>query len=213
MLYCGILTAKEIYENEEELLISEEEYQKSGVHIGTQVKNHDMVKYIFKIRNDGLYLLDLNLTDKMLKTAGKMLSRISPTDILIVAQRQYAFRPVTKFSEVIGSKSIVGRFIPGTLTNHQLPQYHETKVIVVTDPLADTQVMKEAKNVGVPIVALCDANNKTDFVDLVIPCNNKGRRSLALVYWLLAREIQKNRGDINSYADFKHTIEDFESQI
>ncbi len=207
------MTAKEITGTVEELLISEEEYQKSGVHIGTQVKNQDMVKYIFKIRNDGLYLLDINITDKMLKTAGMMLSRLDPKDILVVAQRQYAFRPVTKFSEVIGSKSIVGRFIPGTLTNHQLPTYQETKAIVVTDPLADTQVMKEAKNVGVPIIAFCDANNKTDFVDLVIPSNNKGRRSLALVYWLLSREILKNRGEISKYEDFKHTIEDFESQI
>ncbi|MCL4320135.1 30S ribosomal protein S2 [Cuniculiplasma divulgatum] len=198
---------------EEELLISEEEYQKSGVHIGTQVKTQDMVKYIFKIRNDGLYLLDLKITDKMLKIAGKMLSRIDPTQILVVAQRQYAFRPVTKFSEVIGSKAIVGRFIPGTLTNYQLPTYTETKAIIVTDPLADTQVMKEAKDVGVPIIALCDANNKTDFVDLVIPSNNKGRRSLALVYWLLSREILKNRGDIKSYDEFKFTIDDFESQI
>ncbi|MCL4345901.1 MAG: 30S ribosomal protein S2 [Candidatus Thermoplasmatota archaeon] len=196
-----------------ELLIAEEEYQKSGVHIGTQVKTHDMVKYIFKIRNDGLYLLDINATDSMLRTAGKMLARIPYEQILVVAQRQYAFRPVTKFSEVIGSKAIVGRFIPGTLTNHQLPTYTETKAIVVTDPLADTQVMKEAKNVGVPIIALCDANNKTDFVDLIIPSNNKGRRSLALVYWILAREILKNRGQINNYEDFKYTIEDFESQI
>ena len=172
-----------------------------------------MVKYIFKIRNDGLYLLDINATDSMLRTAGKMLARIPYEQILVVAQRQYAFRPVTKFSEVIGSKAIVGRFIPGTLTNHQLPTYTETKAIVVTDPLADTQVMKEAKNVGVPIIALCDANNKTDFVDLIIPSNNKGRRSLALVYWILAREILKNRGQINNYEDFKYTIEDFESQI
>ncbi len=198
---------------ENELLIAEEEYQKSGVHIGTQVKTHDMVKYIFKIRNDGLYLLDINATDSMLRTAGKMLARIPPEQVLVVAQRQYAFRPVTKFSEVIGSKAIVGRFIPGTLTNHQLPTYTETKAIVVTDPLADTQVMKEAKNVGVPIIALCDANNKTDFVDLIIPSNNKGRRSLALVYWILAREILKNRGKINNYDEFKYTIEDFESQI
>ncbi|MCI2412111.1 MAG: 30S ribosomal protein S2 [Cuniculiplasma sp.] len=207
------MTPKEMIGMEEELLISEEEYQKSGVHIGTQVKTQDMVKYIFKIRNDGLYLLDLKITDKMLKIAGKMLSRIDPTQILVVAQRQYAFRPVTKFSEVIGSKAIVGRFIPGTLTNYQLPTYTETKAIIVTDPLADTQVMKEAKDVGVPIIALCDANNKTDFVDLVIPSNNKGRRSLALVYWLLSREILKNRGDIKSYDEFKFTIDDFESQI
>ncbi len=198
---------------EEELLLSEEEYQKSGIHIGTQVKSKDMQEYIFKIRNDGLYILDIKKTNSKLITAGKMLARFKPSEILVVAQRQYAFKPVTKFSEVVGAESIVGRFIPGTLTNPQLSGYREAKVVIITDPLADTQVMKEAKSVGVPIVALCDANNKTDFVDLIIPTNNKGRRSLAVIYWLLAREILKNRGTIKDYSEFSYTIDDFESQI
>jgi len=194
-------------------LLSEEEYQKSGIHIGTQVKSKDMQEYIFKIRNDGLYILDIKKTNSKLITAGKMLARFKPSEILVVAQRQYAFKPVTKFSEVVGAESIVGRFIPGTLTNPQLSGYREAKVVIITDPLADTQVMKEAKSVGVPIVALCDANNKTDFVDLIIPTNNKGRRSLAVIYWLLAREILKNRGTIKDYSEFSYTIDDFESQI
>ncbi len=198
---------------EEELLLSEEEYQKSGIHIGTQVKSKDMQEYIFKIRNDGLYILDIKKTNSKLITAGRMLARFKPSEILVVAQRQYAFKPVTKFSEVVGAESIVGRFIPGTLTNPQLSGYREAKVVIITDPLADTQVMKEAKSVGVPIVALCDANNKTDFVDLIIPTNNKGRRSLAVIYWLLAREILKNRGTIRDYSEFSYTIDDFESQI
>ena len=198
---------------EEELLLSEEEYQKSGIHIGTQVKSKDMQEYIFKIRNDGLYILDIKKTNSKLIVAGKMLSRFKPSEILVVAQRQYAFKPVTKFSEVVGAESIVGRFIPGTLTNPQLSSYREAKVIIITDPLADTQVMKEAKRVGVPIVALCDANNKTDFVDLIIPTNNKGRRSLAVIYWLLTREMLNNRGTISDYSEFNYTIDDFESQI
>lgn len=198
---------------EEQLLISEEEYQKSGVHIGTQMKSKDMLNYIFKIRNDGLYILDVRKTNGALVTAGRMLARFEPSEILVVAQRQYAFRPVNKFSEVVGANSIVGRFIPGTLTNPQLQNYREAKAIVVTDPLADTQVMKEAKKTGIPIIALCDANNKTDFVDLVIPTNNKGRRSLAVIYWLLAREIQKNKGKISSNEAFEPTIDDFEVQL
>ena len=198
---------------EEELLLSEEEYQKSGIHIGTQVKSKDMQEYIFKIRNDGLYILDIKKTNSKLIVAGKMLARFKPTDILVVAQRQYAFKPVTKFSEVVGAGSIIGRFIPGTLTNPQLSSYREAKVVIITDPLADTQVMKEAKKVGVPIVALCEANNKTDFVEVIIPTNNKGRRWLAGIYWLLAREILKNRGSIQSYSDFAYSIDDFESQI
>ncbi len=197
----------------EQLLIPEDEYQKSGVHIGTQVKSSDMIDYIFKIRNDGLYILDIKKTNHKLIVAGKMLARLEPSQILVVAQRQYAFRPVSKFSEVTGVKSIIGRFVPGTLTNPQLASFAEARAIVVTDPLADTQAIKEAIRVGIPIIALCDANNKTDYIDLVIPTNNKGRRSLAVVYWLLAREIMKNRGTISSYEEFKYAIEDFEAQI
>ncbi len=145
---------------EEQLLIPEEEYQKSGVHIGTQIKSKDMDKYIFKIRNDGLYILNIKKTNHAIIEAGKMLARYKPEDILVVAQRQYAFRPVAKFSEIVGSNSIIGRFIPGTLTNPMLKSYSSAKVIVITDPLADTQAMKEAIKIGIPIIALCDANNK-----------------------------------------------------
>ncbi len=204
--------ADEVSETEQ-LLISEEEYQKSGIHIGTQVKSSDMLEYIFKIRNDGLYILDIKKTNHKLLIAGKMLARFKPEQILVVAQRQYAFRPVSKFSELAGIKSIIGRFIPGTLTNPQLEAYREARVILVTDPLADTQAIKEAIKVGIPIIALCDANNKTDYIDLVIPTNNKGRRSLAVIYWLLAREILKNRGTIKDYTEFQYAVEDFEAQI
>ncbi len=198
---------------EEELLIPEDEYQKSGVHIGTQVKSKDMDPYIFKIRNDGLYILNIKKTNHAIIEAGKMLARFNPEDILVVAQRQYAFRPVAKFSEVVGSNSIIGRFIPGTLTNPMLKSYSSAKVILITDPLADTQAMKEAIRIGIPIIALCDANNKTDFVDIILPTNNKGRMSLAVIYWILAREILKDRGDIKAYDEMKAKVDDFEVQI
>ncbi len=198
---------------EEQLLIPEEEYQKSGIHIGTQVKSKDMNKYIFKIRNDGLYILDIKKTNHAIIEAGKMLARFAPNQLLVVAQRQYAFKPVAKFSEIVGANSIIGRFIPGTLTNPSLKSYYDAKAILVTDPIADTQAMKEAIRTGIPVVALCDANNKTDFVDLIIPTNNKGRMSLAVIYWLLAREILKNRGEIVNYDDMKYKVEDFEVQI
>ena len=172
-----------------------------------------MEKYIFKIRNDGLYILDLKKTNQTLITAGKMLSRFEPGRILVVAQRQYAFRPVSKFSEVVEARGIAGRFVPGTLTNPQLSTHIEADVIVITDPLADTQAMNEAIKIGLPIIALCDANNKTAFVDVVVPTNNKGRRSLAVIYWLLAREVLINRGTIKDHSEFKYSIEDFEAQV
>ncbi len=196
-----------------DLLIDEDMYLTAGVHIGTQVKNKDMMRFIYKVRNDGLYILDIRKTDERIRLAAKFLSRFSPDEILVVAQRQYAQKPATKFAEITGAKVVAGRFIPGTLTNPQLPQYTEASVIFLNDPAADSQALREAVKSRIPIVALCDANNRTSYVDLVIPTNNKGRRALALIYWLLAREILKARGDIKSDEEYKYTIEDFEAPL
>ncbi len=197
-----------------ELLIDENTYFTAGVHIGTQVKNKDMLKFIYKVRNDGLYLLDITKTDERIRMAAKFLARYAPEDILVVSQRQYGQKPSIKFAEAIGGAKVVpGRFIPGILTNPKLPEYMEPKVILINDPAADTQALKEAVKSKIPIVALCDANNRTSYVDLVIPTNNKGRRALALIYWLLAREILKERGEIKKDEDFKYTIEDFEAPL
>ncbi len=197
-----------------ELLIDENTYFTAGVHIGTQVKNKDMVKFIYKVRNDGLYLLDINKTDERIRLAAKFLARYEPQNILVVSQRQYGQKPSKKFAEAIGgAKVVAGRFIPGILTNPELPEYMEPDVILINDPAADTQALKEAVKSGIPVVALCDANNRTSYVDLIIPTNNKGRRALALIYWLLAREILKEKGIIKNDDEFKYTIDDFEAPL
>jgi small subunit ribosomal protein S2 len=196
-----------------DLLIEEDLYLTAGVHIGTQVKNKDMEQFIYKVRNDGLYILDIHKTDERIRVAAKFLARYAPEDILVVAQRQYGQKPALKFAELVGAKSIVGRFIPGVLTNPELPSYTEPRVIFVNDPAADAQAIREAVKSRIPVVALCDANNRTKYVDLVIPTNNKGRRALALIYWLLTREVLKARGDIKSDEEFKYTIDDFEAPL
>ncbi len=197
-----------------ELIVEENLYLTAGVHIGTQVKNKDMMKFVYKVRSDGLYILDINKTDERIRLAAKFLARYPPEDILVVAQRQYGQKPATMFAKVIGgAKVVAGRFIPGILTNPKLPNYMEPSVIFINDPAADSQALKEAVKSRIPVVALCDANNRTSYVDLVIPANNKGRRSLALVYWLLAREILKARGDIKRDDEYKYTIEDFEAPL
>lgn len=197
----------------EELLIPEDVYLTSGVHIGTQQKSADMREFIFKVRTDGLYVLDVKRTDSRIKVAAEFLSRFDPKRILVVSARQYGQKPVKVFSKTLGTHVFAGRFVPGTLTNHQLPQYVEPDVVILTDPAADQQALKEALNVGIPIIALCDANNETRCVDLVIPTNNKGRRALATVYWILTREILKNKELIKSSEEFDKTIEDFEATI
>lgn len=196
-----------------DLLVPEDVYLTSGVHIGTQQKSADMKQFIFKVRSDGLYVLDVKQTDSRIRAAAKFLSRYDPERIMVVSARQYGQKPVKVFTKTIGAKTSESRFVPGMLTNPKLPMYSEPEALLVTDPAADQQAMAEAMNVGIPIVALCDANNETRNVDLVVPTNNKGRRALACVYWLLTREILKEKGILPRDEDFKLTIDDFEASL
>ena len=199
--------------NETELLVTEDVYLTSGVHIGTQQKSADMRPFIFRIRNDGLYVLDVKQTDRRIRQSAQLLTRYDPESILVVSARQYGQKPVRKFAEYTGAHAIPGRFIPGTLTNPKLPKYFEPDIAILTDPAADQQALREAASIGIPIVGICDANNEVRNVDLIIPANNKGRVALAAVYWILAREILRIRGDIADNDAFEPTIEDFEATL
>jgi len=196
-----------------ELLVPEDIYLTSGVHIGTQQKSADMKDFIYKVRQDGLYVLDVKKTDERIRAASKFLARFDPRRVLVVSARQYGQRPARVFSKTIGAPAFAGRFVPGTLTNPTMKGFVEPEVIMVTDPSADKQALNEALNLGIPIVAMCDANNETRNVDLVIPTNNKGRRALACIYWVLCREVLLARGDLKDPADFKMEIEDFEARL
>ena len=196
-----------------DLLIAEDTYLTSGVHIGTQQKSADMKDFIYKVRQDGLYVLDVKKTDERLRAAAKFIARFDPKRVLVVSARQYGQKPAREFSKAIGAPAFAGRFVPGTLTNPANPNFIEPEVLVVTDPSADKQALNEALNLGIPIVALCDANNETRNVDLVIPTNNKGRRALACIYWLLSREVLVARGDLKDPADFGMAIDDFEAKL
>ncbi len=200
-------------QNAQDLLIDEDVYLTSGVHIGTQQKSADMKDFIFKVRSDGLYVLDIKKTNERIKIAANMIARYKPEEILVVSARQYGQKPVRMFSNILGCHTFPGRFVPGTLTNPSLDVYVEPKILIVTDPAADQQALREAINSRIPVIGLCDANNETKYVDLVIPANNKGRRSLAIVYWLLTREILKIKGTIESNEDFKTEVKDFEATL
>jgi small subunit ribosomal protein S2 len=178
------------------------------VHIGTQQKSKDMKRFIYRVRGDGLYILDIRETDERIKTAAGFLSQFDPGKILVVTSRQYGQYPAKKFAETIGGNAVTGRFIPGMLTNQNLERYMEPGVVVVTDPIGDSQAIREAVQSGIPIVALCDTNNMTSFIDLVIPTNNKGRKALSMVYYLLTKEILRLRGISTSL-----TLEDFETEL
>lgn len=197
----------------QETLIPEDEYRTSGVHIGTHQKSACMKKFIFKVRTDGLYVLDIKQTDERIKLCSKFLAKYEAEKILVVAARQYAQKPASLFASTLGMRAIVGRYIPGILTNPVLNSYVEPEVIMVTDPAVDVQALREAVSIGLPVVAICDVNNETRYIDLVIPANNKGRRALAVIYMMLTRELMKARNIIQTNEEFKFKTEDFEAEL
>lgn len=196
-----------------ELLIPLDKYLAAGLHIGTQQKTKDMERYIYRVRADGLYVLDVRKTNDRIVAAGKFLAKYDPDDILVVSTRQYGQAPVKKFGQITGAKTIPGRFIPGTLTNPNYAKFIEPKVLVVTDPRSDSQAIIEARQIGIPVVALCDTENLFGNVDIVVPVNNKGRKAIALVYWLLARQTLRGRGVIAEDQDLDIPPTDFELKM
>ncbi|MCD6478075.1 MAG: 30S ribosomal protein S2 [Candidatus Aenigmarchaeota archaeon] len=182
-------------------------YLSAGVHIGMRMKTKDMEPFIFKTRPDGLSVLDIEKTDERIKIVGKMLAGYK--DILVVCRKANGFKPIGKFAEVVGGTAIKGRFPPGALTNPKFDGYFEPEIVILTDPVADRQALDEAIKKRIPVIAICDTYNSLEYIDLVIPGNNKGKKSLGLIYFLLAREVLKNRKEIKKDSDFKYKIEDF----
>jgi small subunit ribosomal protein S2 len=197
----------------EELLMPRDTLLSAGIHIGTRMKTLDMEQFIYRVRPDGLFVLDVKRTDERIRVAGKFLARFEPSKVAAVATRLYAQEPVSKFCEVTGATPVAGRFIPGLLSNPLYPDRIEPEVLIVSDPKADAQAVKEAASVGIPVVALCSTDNEFTGVDLVIPTNNKGRRALAIIYWLLARQVLRERGELPSDKDLPLTVDDFEAKI
>jgi small subunit ribosomal protein S2 len=198
---------------EEGLLMPRDTLLSAGIHIGTRMKTGDMEEFIYRVRPDGLFVLDVKKTDERIRTTAKFLARFDPSKIVAAAARLYAQEPVKKFCEVTGATPVIGRFIPGLLSNPLYPNRIEPEVIIVSDPRADAQAVKEAAAEGLPVIALCSTDNEFSGVDLVIPTNNKGRRALAVIYWLLARQELREKGELQQDKDLPCTIEDFEAKI
>lgn len=186
-----------------------EEYLAAGIHIGTQQKTGNMMRFIYRVRTDGLYVLNVEMTDERVRAASRLLAHYAPQKILVTSARQYGQRPASMFAKLVGAVAIIGRFVPGTLTNPQYENYIEPDILVVTDPAGDSQAVTEAVSIGIPVIGLCDTNNLTSNMDLVIPTNNKGRKALAMVYWLLTKQIYSIRGKTN----FNYDLANFESEL
>ncbi|RLI96952.1 MAG: 30S ribosomal protein S2 [Candidatus Aenigmatarchaeota archaeon] len=192
---------------EENMLVEKTEYLTAGVHIGMKTCTPFMKKFVYKIREDGMAVFNLKMVDERIGKASDFLSGFDK--ILVASRKNNASEALREFSKHTGANSMGGRFSPGTLTNPSYKDFYEPDVVLVVDPLVDEQVIKEAKKKRLPIVALCDTFNSVKNIDLVIPCNNNGKKSIALVFWILAREIMKKRGKIKKDSDFKAELKEF----
>jgi len=198
---------------EEELLLPRDALLSAGIHIGTRTKTKDMTPFIYRVRPDGLFVLDVKKTDERIRVAARFIAQFEPSKVVAVSARLYGREPVRKFCEVTGAIPVVGRFVPGTFSNPSYSGHIEPDLVIVSDPKADYQAVREASTIGVPVIALCSTDNDFSFVDLVIPTNNKGRRALATVYWLLARQVLRERGEIPPDGDLDTPIEEFEVKL
>ncbi len=193
----------------EDLLLDSNDYLKSGVHIGTKFKTKYMKNFIYKTRPDGLSVLNLKKIDERIRLAANFLSQYEPDQILMVSRRENGWKGLKKLAELTGINVISGRYPPGILTNTNLDTYIEPKVLFVSDPWPDKNAVKDALKAGIPIVGLCDTNNESNNLDLVIPANNKGKKSVGLVLFLLTREYMRNRGMLKSEDELPCPMDDF----
>lgn len=198
---------------EAELLLPIEVFLSAGIHIGTRINTKDMMPFIYRVRPDGLFVLDIKKIDARIRMAAKFIVKFDPTKVLTVSSRLYGRTPVKKFCDTTRTLPILGRFLPGILSNPSHSKHLDADLVVLTDPKADRQALKEASLVGIPTISLCDTEDSFSDIDLVIPVNNKGRKALATVYWLLARQVLRERGEITGDDTLATSIDDFETKL
>jgi len=192
-----------------QFLVPQDTYLKSGIHIGTKFRTKYMEQFIYKTRPDGLTVLNLQKIDERINVAARFLSQFQPEEIIIVSRRENGWKAVRAFGRATGCRFYAGRYPPGTLTNLALKNFTQAKIILVCDSWPDRNAIMDANRVGIPVISLCDSNNTSNNIDLVVPCNNKGKKSLGLFFYILAREYMRNMGKIGKDEDISVPLDDF----
>jgi small subunit ribosomal protein S2 len=213
ILYVAWRRFKIVMSEQPEVIDIKKKVISTGIRVGTQVKTKFMKQFIEKASPEGLYMLNIDMTLEKIKTCAKFINRVGAENIIVCSGRQYAGIPIEKFCEMTGAKQLLGRFMPGTLTNPSLPYYIEPKLILISDPEVDVQALIEATNAGIPIIGISNTDNVTSKLDVIIPANNRGRKSLATIYWLLVRQILIEKGELKENESMKYEIDDFEAKM
>jgi len=191
---------------EEEMLVPLDEYVKSGIYLGTKVITASMKPYVFKRRADGLAIINTKQINEKLRFALSLLSQYGPEQIIITGKREACWKALNAFSKSTGIGVFTKKYPAGIITNPSLPGFFEPSLVMVVDPWLDKNPMADALLTNIPVIGLCDTNNLTSNIDLVVPCNNKSNKSVGLVFWILAREYIKAKKLKTSLPDLKEFV-------